>query len=490
MHDLCLLDHLDELREMGVASLKIEGRLKSASWVSRAVSLYRKALDGLEPLENLHAEAAELGNYTGRTLSSAYYSCHFDNLTDEDTGRRTTQPTEAGGSSLATPAEELSSFQISVHADSQRGTCFDLRLGICRGTFRLPWQRIATPKRATTLGEILREAESALPNGLEREISCPAELARTLLPRRCAGTLLQEFQEFLRRATKEDDGQVRIALPPALAKQLASPAAPAPANCRPLNDSPDCIRLDTSQINYIQLIENKQVTYNIKQFIVACSGNFSLEMLWNRLPDSAHGKFLLALPPVIYESALPRLQKALTWAKSQDLLVEVNSWDTLQLAREANVNFVAGPGLAVLNALSADFLHQFGAAACAVSPEIDEEKFAELCQNCAVPLTATVFSRPALMTTRAELPLEFAPQPDGQPGVAFEDSRGTRLCAWRDDPLTILRPESPFDWRRLSSPRIRVAHLVVDLSGSPDPMHDLASLSSAPFLFNFDRTLK
>ncbi|MBO4620113.1 MAG: U32 family peptidase, partial [Victivallales bacterium] len=65
MHDLCLLERLGELREMGVASLKIEGRLKSASWVHRAVSLYRKALDGTENLDDLREEAIALGNYTG-----------------------------------------------------------------------------------------------------------------------------------------------------------------------------------------------------------------------------------------------------------------------------------------------------------------------------------------------------------------------------------------------------------------------------------------
>ena len=35
----------------------------------------------------------------------------------------------------------------------------------------------------------------------------------------------------------------------------------------------------------------------------------------------------------------------------------------------------------------------------------------------------------------------------------------------------------------------RVAHLVVDLSGSPNPLDDLRP-AKTPFLFNFDRTLK
>ncbi len=43
--DLCLIDELEELSRMGVASVKIEGRMKSAAYVAAVVSAYRKAMD-------------------------------------------------------------------------------------------------------------------------------------------------------------------------------------------------------------------------------------------------------------------------------------------------------------------------------------------------------------------------------------------------------------------------------------------------------------
>ena len=43
--DLCTIDLLDELANAGVASLKIEGRMKSADYVHEVVSVYRSALD-------------------------------------------------------------------------------------------------------------------------------------------------------------------------------------------------------------------------------------------------------------------------------------------------------------------------------------------------------------------------------------------------------------------------------------------------------------
>lgn len=43
--DLCLIDHIGELAEAGVASLKIEGRMKSPEYVAIVTSIYRKYLD-------------------------------------------------------------------------------------------------------------------------------------------------------------------------------------------------------------------------------------------------------------------------------------------------------------------------------------------------------------------------------------------------------------------------------------------------------------
>ncbi|MDD2296346.1 MAG: U32 family peptidase [Sphaerochaetaceae bacterium] len=46
--DLCMIDHLAQLREAGVDSVKIEGRMKSLYYVATVSRAYRKALDALE----------------------------------------------------------------------------------------------------------------------------------------------------------------------------------------------------------------------------------------------------------------------------------------------------------------------------------------------------------------------------------------------------------------------------------------------------------
>ena len=51
--DLMMLDHLDDLRDAGIDSLKIEGRVKSAYYVATVVNTYRQVLDGRPAAELL-----------------------------------------------------------------------------------------------------------------------------------------------------------------------------------------------------------------------------------------------------------------------------------------------------------------------------------------------------------------------------------------------------------------------------------------------------
>ena len=43
-----MIEHLDDLKNAGIDSLKIEGRMKSVYYVAMVTRAYRKALDALE----------------------------------------------------------------------------------------------------------------------------------------------------------------------------------------------------------------------------------------------------------------------------------------------------------------------------------------------------------------------------------------------------------------------------------------------------------
>lgn len=67
--DLCMIDHLQELADAGVDSIKIEGRNKKAFYVANVVNAYRFALDG----GDIEAAKAELDCISHRPYSTGFY---------------------------------------------------------------------------------------------------------------------------------------------------------------------------------------------------------------------------------------------------------------------------------------------------------------------------------------------------------------------------------------------------------------------------------
>ena len=72
--DLMMLEHLDELRDAGVDSIKIEGRVKGAYYVATVVNAYRQVLDGANPVEYLH----ELDAVSHRAYHTGFFYGHPD----------------------------------------------------------------------------------------------------------------------------------------------------------------------------------------------------------------------------------------------------------------------------------------------------------------------------------------------------------------------------------------------------------------------------
>ncbi len=76
--DLCLIDRLDDLAAAGVASLKIEGRMKSPEYVASTTEVYRSVLDRMGdrkggPARATDAERSKLESVFSRGFTTAYF---------------------------------------------------------------------------------------------------------------------------------------------------------------------------------------------------------------------------------------------------------------------------------------------------------------------------------------------------------------------------------------------------------------------------------
>ncbi len=79
--DLALIDRISEISEIGIDSLKIEGRLKGGEYVATAVSVYKKALSGEEILNSDKEALLSVFNRSGFT--QGWYSGAKDFMSGE-----------------------------------------------------------------------------------------------------------------------------------------------------------------------------------------------------------------------------------------------------------------------------------------------------------------------------------------------------------------------------------------------------------------------
>lgn len=521
MRDLGTIHRLDELRQAGVAALKIEGRLKNADWVRRAVGLYRRALDGEDGAALVH-EATALGAYTGRLLTCGYLDGQRDELTGL-AGRGAVPAASAPDEAAVWPAdaegEPAFPVALATGPDAEASCGFQDReeespadtwetaeddesplapgrggqgtyeLEIlttdksiaCRCTCRDRTESWTMPKT------VVRRAHKAVPVGRLLEHlgetpvdGCQLRRAMTddpdyLLVPRAANALVGHISGVLRRARKVREEPLPVELPPAVL-ELLEKGEPNPANRRPLDGPPDRARLDADAVDaFIQEVRPDAVIVegctaeNLRAVHLAC----------RRVP------LIVALPPVLFEDEIPQVQELLRGCARAKLVVEVNSWGGWRLAKDAGVRFEIGPGLPVLNSLAARQLSRCGAECVTLSIEADRKQLEALTECCTASCALVVFGRPPLLTTRAQL----APETYGH---VYEDRRGVRLVPRREQTLAVFRPQEPFDLRNRRNERIRVRHLVVDLIGSPDPVgewHGQPGPGATRFRFNYDRSL-
>ena len=98
--DLCLIHELPEIIDMGVDSLKIEGRLKTEYYIASIVSIYRAAIDDyMKNPENYDAEKymKEIEKIKTRGLTTFYFNSRENKDIQEYEGKQYNANYEFGG---------------------------------------------------------------------------------------------------------------------------------------------------------------------------------------------------------------------------------------------------------------------------------------------------------------------------------------------------------------------------------------------------------
>ncbi len=302
MKDLSLIDRLPELRQAGVSALKIEGRLKNAAWVGRAVDLFKHALAGNQSdKEILLKEAEQLGLYTGRTMTSAYLDARRDNLTAQAEGRQSSAeifedteklsplplgedqgegsadlsplptnlrsvpgattnvvPEGEGIANLSPLPTNLRSVPGEGQGEGEEST-YNLRImiepkgiacsclcGTREEKWTIPKTVIHRPHKALAVGALLDQLAQGTLHGFQLG-RCETNDPDFLLTPRAANALVNRILKTIRLAQKSPYELVRIDLPPAVSDMLV-PREANKANRRCLGEKPNWARLDAKDL--------------------------------------------------------------------------------------------------------------------------------------------------------------------------------------------------------------------------------------------------
>ncbi len=473
MRDLATAHRLDDFRRAGVRALKIEGRLKTAEWVGRAVSLYRRALEG-EPIEGLES-MAELGAYTGRQLTCGYLDGQLGELTGRAVGRGGGLGRGLGESSSrdAGPAEDAV-YQLEILAGGPR---LEIRC-TCREhevAWSVPKTVVRRVHKAISIGALVAYLESEPIRGHRLSQAATDDPDFLLVPR-AVNQLIRRLSAVVQQALKRRSAPLAIELPESVRRWL-QPASPDPANRRCLGDPPDRARLEVPQLE--PFLQRVRPAGGVIVEGATADNLREVQKLGRRMP------LIVALPPVWSESEMGQIEALLEVCRRRRMVVEANSWGGWRLARAAGVRLESGPGLPVLNSLAARTLARGGVQCVTLSLEASRRQWEQLTAHCPVSSSLVVFGRPPLITTRAEVPAAYR-------GQVYRDRRGVEMAPRAQGGWWVFRPLQPFDLRGSRNPRIRVRHLVVDLIGSPDPAGEWnrgVRPGERPFRFNYDRGL-
>lgn len=469
MRDLCAVEHLPAFEKAGVASLKIEGRLKNAGWVSQAVSLYRRSLSGADVKTEIEAE---LGAYAGREMTAGYLEGRFDQMTGEY-GREASDEDEQAVVKTGTPDLNVCEYNLRIDSSGQKLDCeLDCEFGSEK------WQQVKTvvkrEKRAVTLDEAGQWLGQFKIQGAQLgEFAC--DDPEFMVPRKTVNLLADKISSALHQLKKSKSKKKLQMQLPEQVRELVCFEEDTSNNPSQLGHKPNMVR--------ISWLQAEEFLEDVSPELVVVE-DVSPEDLPALKVMATNSILAISLPWVFYEEDIEGLKKLCAACSELGLMVEVNGWDGWWLAKDAGLKVIGGPGMAVLNPLAASALNNIGFSAVSYSLEAGRKQYEDLSINCTAAGIMTVYSKPILAVTRAGI--------TESERLYLEDARGIKLEVYKKHGLYYLRAAQSYDLSAIKNEHIRARYLCADLCGVEKPVKQWKNMRKqrkSSNLFNYERGL-
>lgn len=402
LSDLSLAGHIDELIDSGVASLKIEGRMKSPDYVYTVTSIYRRLLD--ERRNATKAENGKLervfsrggftdGYFTGKTFSSM-----TGIRTDED--KRISMNEEKGDFSYERT-------RVAAKVTMRLGKATEM---ILRGI------DIDREVRVTGEAPVLAKNAPLTEDGVKERL---AKMGNT----------------FLSLSAKDIDLELDegINLSPSLINKLRRDAAESfEFFGRTLPDGDICNSTGAIgtrgcgefSVGRTALFFDSSVLKNVDPDTLSYFGAVFVPVSdFSECDGMANGVYL---PPVIMENELPRVKEMMHKSKKNGAkYVLIGNPSHMVLATEADLIPLGDFRLNVTNAAALSAWHSFGLFDIVVSPELTSGQAGRLSTR------AVVYGRlPLMITERCFMKENFGCKECGK--CALTDRKGIKFPMMRE----------------------------------------------------------
>ncbi len=378
LKDNCLVHYLQELEEMGVASLKLEGRMKKPEYVATVTAVYRKALDEAKVTNSMMDALMTAFNRQGFT--DGYYTSRVDRKMfgiREDT-RDDPQWLQAARQSFEsgeTPLVDLK-MRCVVTVDGSSLTATDPEGRTVQATGPRPELARNVPLTGQALAQRLSktggtpfqvvEVRTHVDPGLTISAAAVNAMRREVLAQLTAV-----------RARREEHPIRRPKEVPMYKGQRQLPGLTVQVTTRD-QITPTLLKMPMAML-YVPvhvLMADEQLTLRLVE----------------------RGNVAAVLPRIVHDGEMPKLKQAL--AALRELGVKdalVGNLGLLQIVREAGMRTHGDFGLNIYNSASMNVLRNLELASATVSFEMTMPQIRDLSK--AVPAEIIAYGRLPLMIT-------------------------------------------------------------------------------------------
>ncbi len=391
LHDLCLAGHVPELLSLPIASLKIEGRLKSPEYVRGVVSVYRQLLD-----ENRAATKEEM-DFLSRLFSrQGFTDGYFTGKTGKGMfGYRTEADKKASAHTTVSAREEKKvPLSMSLLVEAERAA----RLTLTDGVYTAEVLGV-TPEKASSRPLSAADCEKQLARlgGTPYEATISASVSPDLF-------LSAASLNTLRR-----DGLAKLG-EASIVKRACHPASLSVPDRPVSRTETQCIFQSQAQI----------------------PRNVSADFIWlplfeiSHLPSPNTGAIL---PTILFDKEMEAVRERLRQLQAEGMQrVMCHTIGQALLCRELGLEPHGGTGLHIFNAMTANLADTLSLVA---SPELS---LAQICRMAKpLPLSVMVYGRQTLMTMENCLAKAHKACHGGKTFYPLTDEKGNVfpvLCAY------------------------------------------------------------